>query len=134
MRPTPGVSGVQFTANMRYPVSPLLWVWPPLWPFLLLITAAWTLTHWLTWILLHLSGAALFTAGLLSINAPVSGVVLNLGVVWVLAGGHVALYIWHLVRAARRRAQWARQQAAYNAYQRKPWNDYQAWQWYAARR
>ncbi len=38
---------------MRYPVKPLLWLLPPLWPIALLLTVIWALTHWVGWLLVH---------------------------------------------------------------------------------
>ena len=48
---------------MRYPVQPLLWLLPPLWPIAVLLTAIWALTHWVGWLLAH---AVIMTALILS--------------------------------------------------------------------
>ncbi len=83
---------------MRYPVSPLLWVWPPLWPFMIVITVVWSLTHWTTWLLGHLSGVVLMSGAILSAGAPwyfFDGM-------WMLAAVHLGLYVWYHVAKVRR--------------------------------
>ena len=84
---------------MRYPVSPLLWMWPPLWPFLSLITVVWTLTFWLTWLLGHLTLTVVMSWGLLSVGAPWY----YFGIIWVVATTHLYLYIWRKIAKARKR-------------------------------
>lgn len=84
---------------MKYPVSPLLWAWPPLWPFLLAITAAWTLTFWITWILGHLAITAVMSWALIDVGTPWY----YLAVTWLAAAGHIALYIWYHVAMVQRR-------------------------------
>ena len=89
---------------MRYPVSPWLWVWPPMWPFLLLVTLVWTMLHWVPWILFHVVSAVIMTTAVVSLHSPYTlQVVETLGILWLLVAAHIALYVLFLVYRARSR-------------------------------
>lgn len=124
---------------MRYPVSPLLWLWPPLWPFLAAITLFWALAHWAVWALGGIALAAALTATLAAnppapaaasagIDSATSAAVpyVLLAMLWTLALGDLALWVvWRILRARKRAAQaslW-RQQQELHAWQ---WQQYQA--------
>lgn len=71
---------------MRYPVKPLLWLLPPLWPIAVLLTVIWALTHWVGWLLAH---AVVMTALILAaVSDP------NVIPAAVVAGG---TFVVHLV-------------------------------------
>jgi hypothetical protein len=105
---------------MRYPVSPIMWAWPPLWPFLLVITAVWTLTFWATWVLGHLALTVVMSWAFFAVGAPWY----YLALTWLPAASHIALYVWYRVakvqsRRARERA-W-RDWEEENAYRTFMW-------------
>ena len=63
---------------------------------MIVITVVWSLTHWTTWLLWHLSGVALLSGAILSASAPWY----FFGGMWAFAAVHLGLYIWyHLARA-----------------------------------
>jgi hypothetical protein len=65
---------------------------------MIVITVVWSMTHWTTWLLWHLSGVVLMSGAILSAGAPWY----FFGGMWVLAVVHLGLYIWYHLAKARR--------------------------------
>ena len=66
---------------------------------MIVITVVWSLTHWTTWLLWHLSGVVLMSGAILFADTPWY----YFGGMWALAVVHLGLYAWYHVAKARRR-------------------------------
>lgn len=91
-----------------------------MWPFLLVITAVWTLTFWVTWVIGHLALTVVMSWAFFGVGVPWY----YLALIWLPTAGHIALYIWYQVAKAQKRKARAR---AWRDWEEE--NAYRAFMW-----
>jgi len=94
---------------MRYPIRPIAWLFPWLWPFLLIATGAWLLTRWISWVVIHLVVTVVLVTDVWPLLYRPWWQTALLFTLWA---AHFGLWLWVLcVRASRREDR--RRQAVY---------------------